>query len=301
MKNVRYKAFSLIELSIVILIIGILIAGVTQGSNLIAKTRLTNAITLTQSSPVPSIKGLNLWLETTSQNSFNEGQDENDAFFTSTSPWYDINPTAVSKLFALTSSTTGLQYKESEIGGLPSIYFSGGSAADCFTLSSTKDSITAMPIVTKDNAFTMFFVLKKEEISGQKYAFYNGDQGGNNGVGLRYRTDGSKQFLSGITAPFLTNSLASRAKEEILSITYEGGTAGEFILYTNGAVDSFTSGNTVTLNEPQTGFYIGSLNGSHSATWKGYMSEIIVYDKKLKDADRQYVEEYLGQKYSISL
>ena len=37
------KAFSLIELSIVVLIIGILIAGVTQGSRLVRQSRLSTA------------------------------------------------------------------------------------------------------------------------------------------------------------------------------------------------------------------------------------------------------------------
>ncbi|MFM7621060.1 MAG: prepilin-type N-terminal cleavage/methylation domain-containing protein, partial [Alphaproteobacteria bacterium] len=47
------KAFSLIELSIVILIIGILVAGVTQSSRLVNQFRLTSARNITLSSPLP--------------------------------------------------------------------------------------------------------------------------------------------------------------------------------------------------------------------------------------------------------
>jgi len=50
----KHQAFSLVELSIVILIIGVLIAGVIQGSNLVTKFRIKTAQTLTQSSPVSS-------------------------------------------------------------------------------------------------------------------------------------------------------------------------------------------------------------------------------------------------------
>jgi prepilin-type N-terminal cleavage/methylation domain-containing protein len=57
MKN-QSKAFSLIELSIVILIIGILIAGVTQGSRLVRESKITTAVTLTQSAPIASVKDL---------------------------------------------------------------------------------------------------------------------------------------------------------------------------------------------------------------------------------------------------
>ncbi|MFM7620236.1 MAG: prepilin-type N-terminal cleavage/methylation domain-containing protein [Alphaproteobacteria bacterium] len=66
----NFKAFSLIELSIVILIIGILVAGVTQSSRLIRQMALSSARALTQSSPVPSIAGLVSWYEPTSEKSF---------------------------------------------------------------------------------------------------------------------------------------------------------------------------------------------------------------------------------------
>ena len=64
-KNKKLLAFSLIELSIVVLIIGILIAGVTQGSRLIRQSKIKTAQNQTTNSPVNSITGLNLWLETT--------------------------------------------------------------------------------------------------------------------------------------------------------------------------------------------------------------------------------------------
>ncbi len=68
------------------LIVGILIAGVTQGSILIKKSRLSAAQSLTQSSPVPSIKGLVAWYEATSKQSL-EDRERNDG--DSISKWYD--------------------------------------------------------------------------------------------------------------------------------------------------------------------------------------------------------------------
>ena len=81
------KAFSLIELSIVLLIIGILIAGVTQSSRLIEQFKLTSARSKTKSSPVNSITGLSMWLETTAIESFLENESENQA---TVSAWNDI-------------------------------------------------------------------------------------------------------------------------------------------------------------------------------------------------------------------
>ncbi len=85
----RQQAFSLIELSIVILVIGILIPGVMQGRELISKVHLQTARLLTTSSPVSSIKGLRAWYETSSSNSFDGAVVNNNSPVTR---WYDINP-----------------------------------------------------------------------------------------------------------------------------------------------------------------------------------------------------------------
>jgi prepilin-type N-terminal cleavage/methylation domain-containing protein len=74
-KNTQ-KAFSLIELSIVILIIGILVAGVTQSSRLVNEIRLSSARSVTQSYPVYSIPGISSWIETTLESSFNSDFDD---------------------------------------------------------------------------------------------------------------------------------------------------------------------------------------------------------------------------------
>ena len=60
------KAFSLIEISVVIVIIGILIAGISNGIDLYQDYRLTSARNLTKNAPISRIPDLKLWLETTS-------------------------------------------------------------------------------------------------------------------------------------------------------------------------------------------------------------------------------------------
>ena len=68
--NGKYKikklklAFSLIEISVVILIIGILIAGISQGIDLFADYRFITAKNLTKNSRVGRIEDLEIWLET---------------------------------------------------------------------------------------------------------------------------------------------------------------------------------------------------------------------------------------------
>ena len=57
LKKNLHKAFSLIELSIVVLIIGILIAGITQGSRLVRQSRLVVARSLTQNASLLLMPG----------------------------------------------------------------------------------------------------------------------------------------------------------------------------------------------------------------------------------------------------
>ena len=118
MKN-KSSAFSLIELSIVILIIGVLIAGVTQASRLVRQSKITTAQTLTQSSPVNSLKGLVLWLEPTMEASFQDSQKVDGGALTK---WYDVNPQpTISNTF---TASTGITYKQtSATNALPSVVF----------------------------------------------------------------------------------------------------------------------------------------------------------------------------------
>jgi prepilin-type N-terminal cleavage/methylation domain-containing protein len=57
------KAFSLLELSITILIIGILLIGVIGAKHLIKKSRISTAQNLTSSAPISGILDNALWLE----------------------------------------------------------------------------------------------------------------------------------------------------------------------------------------------------------------------------------------------
>lgn len=121
MKN--FKAFSLIELSIVILIIGILVAGVTQSSRLLRQVALSSAKSLTTSSPVHSISGLVSWYEPTLDKSFDEFEASDNS---TVSKWYDINPTSSSKIDLIqTDATRRPTYTSNAVNGLPSLKFNG--------------------------------------------------------------------------------------------------------------------------------------------------------------------------------
>lgn len=124
MKFLNYKkAFSLIELSIVILIIGILVAGITQSSRLIRQMRLSSARSITQSSPVSTIKDLMVWLESTSEKSFDDAEEENGLTVTN---WYDLNPQGSFKYNAKANNVADKPtFVENGINGLPVLSATG--------------------------------------------------------------------------------------------------------------------------------------------------------------------------------
>jgi len=97
----KSKAFSLIELSIVILV-----AGVTQSSRLIRQMKIATAQNLTRSSPVPN-RNLMFWWETTLDESFLPGEATDGAEITQ---WNDNNPVTNDKINGYRGQKLTLQH-----------------------------------------------------------------------------------------------------------------------------------------------------------------------------------------------
>lgn len=122
-KIINNKAFSLIELSIVILIIGILVAGVTQSSRLIKRFNLQSAQNLTRNSPVTTIANLSAWYESTLETSFIESEQQDQANITT---WFDVNPLTTNKANAIALGTQFQpKFLENVLNGLPAVRFDG--------------------------------------------------------------------------------------------------------------------------------------------------------------------------------
>ncbi len=117
MKKTYSKAFSLIELSIVILVIGVLIAGVIQGANMVKKSQLQTARNLTTSSPVSGVKDLMLWYETSLESSFKTTEAADN---TQISVWYDNNKQSMAKNNATQATSTNQpKFIENVFEGIP--------------------------------------------------------------------------------------------------------------------------------------------------------------------------------------
>lgn len=150
----KNKAFSLIEVAVVVLIMGILIAGITTYSSLIQKFSLLTAASITKSSPVLGIYGLEAWYETSLSESFKSDEASNGSYITQ---WRDINPNSTRSILATPNAASNRhKYIEGVFGSsfLPAVRFDG---VDDFLIAS------GLSIISKQ--ITVFMVAKRRAVS----------------------------------------------------------------------------------------------------------------------------------------
>ena len=121
------KAFSFMEISVVILMIGLLIAGISKGTDMIGDFRIQTARNLTKSAPMLRMSGLTVWLDTVSKESFDIEVDVKDSTKNKVSAWNDLNPLSNNK-FDMIQPTASLQptlINDPKMNNLPVFLFDG--------------------------------------------------------------------------------------------------------------------------------------------------------------------------------
>lgn len=303
------KAFSLIELSVVILVIGILVGGVTQGTRLVREFKLSTARTVTQSSAVPGIRDLELWLETTGEKSFIDAEAVEG---TSVSTWYDINVNN-DKHTATSSLTARPTYRRAALNGLPALTFDGtnDTIAPSFAGYSSNAPST-------NNNFTVFLVAQTADThgidaqsdsgtagqSGQEFVIF--PQEGSSvygcsscvGTGISLGTNGVSfyQNTSGTTSPSAVYSGGDTAVASIVTIV---NSSKRPKIYVNGQLKA--TGTVSSFSTVYAGYIIGGNALFSSEFFKGEVGEYIIYNRALVPAEQGSVEKYLGQKWGIKV
>ena len=292
------KAFSLIELSIVILIIGILIAGVTQGSIMVAKSRLASAAKMTESSPVNSIKDLVAWFETTSDGSFKTTQAEDGQPIDT---WYDINQAAGSKNNATqASSARQPTYIESSINNLPVVRFQQViSATDPDGDYLAADSIASIA----PSPMTVFIVMKPTftaSVATLKAAF-SFHLGTTNSLIVGFASGSDFAEVSGTTDFDIGYASNLYNKPSIYSYKFYGPTNLTMDLYINGTSYTPTPVNSSQILAANR-FSIGQeWDTNPSDFMSGDIAEFIIYGRALNNTERREVEAYLSKKWGIKV
>lgn len=286
----KHQAFSLIELSIVILIIGILVAGVTQSSRLVSQFRLASARNITLSSPVPTIKDLALWFDAVNEKAFDSQISDGAGI----AYWQDTNPMNTTQ-FRFIQNTVSDQpfYTTKGINGLPCLRFNS-------SINTTRMFATNLGSYPRNN--TIFMIMRWDtlnpSINASMFLGIGGEIdntefviGSPNNFNF-YFYPGAGNNLVG-TIPNNTNYVMRRIYNS--AINFSG-------LYLNGNLTASTTANLLGnySNNGSTSMTLGNHAGA-PRTFGGLIGEFIIYNRPLTNDEIIDVERYLSRKWSIKL
>ena len=279
-RRFKAKAFTLIEVSVVILIIGIMLAGTFIGTRIIAKSRLAAAESLARSSPVPGIKDNMLWLETSLSASIDGSQASDGKAVTS---WYDQSSNAAKPLVVAVG--TGPTYANT-INHVHAIKFDGSTAnylqiSDASFLNGTDYTI---------------MVLEKRQSSASNNYFIGETSGSpNTSLALGYGSDSTVIHAQGnqsYTTGAAVSSYASSTDKPRQFTFVHSSTAGNST-YINGILAAQDATKTAHLS--------GITTLAIGKGYTGEIGEIAIYARALKPEERQPVEDYAGKKWTRSI
>ena len=277
--NSLKSAFSLVELSIVVLIMGATTASLVGANNMMKKSRLVKAKSETSSSPVKNMNGLILWYEATMEASTNAATNGSNI-----SVWNDLSPNKTNA----TQATSGNQpqYIDSAINKLPAIRFDGSNDLMNFTGGAIAS-----------NNYTIIIVEQRKDSKSNNY-FLNGTGSGLSNDNLYLGYSDNSHIIHGQTNNYYTINTASYgffSTPKIHIFTHNSNSGKKYYQNTS----SLGSG-TETPPKALTS-YTGSIGGSSSGYYYGDIGEIIVFNRTLSDSERKSIESYLAKKWYVNI
>ncbi len=290
MQKKNNTAFSLIEISIVIVIVGFLVAAITQSKKLIARTRINTARSNTLSSPVLSTPGLLAWFETSLDNSFIELEQED---MTPIGTWFDLN-TSSSLKFNLTQSIANNRpnYIIRGINDLPSLEFLGNNYLEM------PYNLTLNPV-----SFTIFIVSKTKIFSASQVSTILCNNSANRGFIINSFLNGAipnYQIALGDNTTLTTQNLTSLGnafnKADLVTIIHSGTSLTSY--YNSGNSSTINNNFAINIDKKLT-IGVNNCNLILSNFFQGQIGEIIFFERNLKSEERISIERYLGRKWGI--
>ncbi len=287
MKKSSKLGFSLIELSIVILVIGILVIGVTQGSRIAREAKLKSARALTDSSPINSISDLAIWLEATSTKSFDDATNN-----VNIQNWYNIDSRDTSGKKAIQATTINRPtYIDKAINDLPSIRF---------VRANSKYMSVADGFDGDAENVTLFLVWKPSSVPGLENVLLEKWSGGSVPYPYVLRTITTYAFAAYDVANNPSISSTTTRKNGVAQlISARRIDGGNMQLRINGVQEGGNvTDNTTSATSNAHNFFIGC-RGDVTQCADGDIGEVVVFSRALKDSEITSVEQYLNQKWGV--
>lgn len=288
------NAFSLLELSIVLLVVGLLITGILKGQDVYNETRLVAARQITDDSVVPAIDGLTLWLDATRVASFDNADIEDG---NSVQNWHSIVPTSNQKI-TLSQSDSGKRptYILNGINGLPVLNINKDGSNDDFISTSSLEDFTE---------YSAFILLKQNNsgISSTIISKTNGNLNAGANIHLDIHSSNLYRFCDGANCPN-GSAISDITKPKILTLIFDidRNVGEQFSLYINSSLYAARGDAATALVQGGGDFIVGCTTATASGGCNNLdFAEIIIFDRALKNNEKVLVEKYLSKKYGIEL
>ena len=326
------KAFSLIELSVVVLIIGILIAGITAGSRLVRNSKLASATQFTKSSDINSIADLVLWLEPTQENSFattssNTSNSTYDNLAKSTDSanyvkdtlrpdnreyvarWNDISPRALAGNKKSVYQETGSKrpmYIANAINGLPALQFDG--SAQYLYSQNNNTTPSAPPLVAGDKSYTMIAVFSANDTSVTSTILSQAPNTPSSNTTAIMSVRAPVLLSLDVLGTLINSDISIKTSTPYIAIMKLEDSAitssNNLSFYLNNSSSNKTF-STSTYNIGSDVFSMsvfGNVNSNNYYDYfKGYIGEVMVFDRALKNEELDTIMKYLSKKWGIAL
>lgn len=294
--NIKKSAFSLLEASIVILIISILIAAVASGYQIISSAKIASARQQTQNSPVQNMDSVKIWLDATAKRGLKdrEASDNEVRANSGVSIWYDQNPNSDLRHDAVSPSVlNNPKYYKKCIKSLPCLKFNG---TNYMAINNISD--------LENNDYSIFIIEQRQSnnvnnpIIGKSTSFSS-----NNSIEIYYynnririsQGENSSNYYEFNANPTINNF--NIAKPRLHSIINK---SNYLTHYLNKNLSSTANSAIFSQINNLNNIIIGANNdGSNINYYVGDIGEIIFFNKALTNVERKSVEYYLLEKWNI--
>ena len=280
------KGFSLIEISVVILIIGVLIAGISQASDMIDEAALKGARTASKGSRVGRVRDLVLWLDAVADGGSLTATSKQAVDGDAVTQLKDLNPRSSSKL-TLTGTSI---FNSNKVSGLPGLALNPLNS-NFFKLTDRFDNSTIdytiylvyQPLGLPSSGNTQF-IFEKRSSAGATFPYR-----------LEIDSKGFYKFSDSAGAAFGAKK-ASTGKVNIIRLS-RSSTASLSIVV-DDVPNTAVAGSTSAINTDE--LIIGAQNAATPInTANGRLGELIIFERDLASSEKADIETYLFKKWKI--
>ena len=290
----KQQAFTLLELTIVLVVIAIMTVGIFKGAGLVNSSKISVARSLTERSPVPKIDGLVVWYETSSLDSLLKSEASNNSTVTT---WYDLNPASVAlRENTLVTKTGAVKYVKNGINNVPSLQF---SSKDDVSVTNLQLAAFSQGSTAQNTVFLVFKQQSRTDTSPYaRWILDSHSSASFSAIGYSATAVRSYNGTAVVSSGYTNPPSFDDEKSYIIAVYYDQAYTKAYVndttVVTGGGYFNATGSNKIT------GLTIGSWKNDSSVNrFVGLISEIIIYNRVLKSDERKDIFAYLSKKYSI--